>query len=101
MIEENNGIIKDVENVDETVVLITLFSCVIVVTSLEVDEKVVFDIKAINKGILALELDAPENTVAMEEMRVLVKLDVIRTVLASTNVSVTGNARVGAVATVV
>ena len=73
----------------------------IVVAILEVVEKVVFDRKAVNEGILALELDAAENAAAVEGVVVPLKFGVIRTVLASTNVAVTGNARVGAVVTIV
>ena len=101
VIEENNGVIKDVETVDETVVLITLFSSVTVLAILEVVKKVVFDWKAVNKSILALELDAAEIDVTMEGVVIPVKLGVIRAVLTIADGAVTGNARVGAVATVI
>ena len=101
VIEENNGVIKDVETVDETVALITLFSSVTVPTILEVVKKVVFDGNVVNKSILALELDAAETDVAMEGVVIPVKLGVIRVVLTIADVAVTGNARVGAVATVI
>ena len=100
VIEENNGVIKDVETVDETVVLITLFSSVTVLAILVV-KKVVFDRNVVNKSILALELDAAETDVAMEGVAIPVKLGVIRVVLTIADVAVTGNARVGAVATVI
>ena len=101
VIEENNGVIKDVETVDETVALITLFSSVTVPAILEVVKKVVFDGNVVNKRILALELDAAETDVAMEGVVIPVKLGVIRVVLTIADVAVTGNARVGAVATVI
>lgn len=101
VIEENNGVIKDVETVDETVALITLFSSVTVPAILEVVKKVVFDGNVVNKSILALELDAAETDVAMEGVVIPVKLGVIRVVLTIADVAVTGNARVGAVATVI
>ena len=101
VIEENNGVIKDVETVDETVALITLFSSVTVPAILEVVKKVVFDGNVVNKSILALELDAAETDVAMEGVVIPVKLGVIRVVLTIADVAVAGNARVGAVATVI
>ena len=46
-------------------------------------------------------MDAAETDVAMEGVAIPVKLGVIRVVLTIADVAVTGNARVGAVATVI